>query len=201
MRLKIFFLFTMLFLIICFQNGYGQNYRKSNKPEVFFENIHIGDNLETCLAKGTVQYRHNSHKFKLNSDIVNQYFYYSNVKFDEKNIIKEAELKFHQPRSKKTAEEVFNFMTQYFCQRYSGMKTTEINEERLHEDYDMKCRHEGIKIVWETDKIKIILKSYYNTPDYTPIPRSSENEVVFDWGADAAKELKGNWVELNITAK
>ena len=55
--------------------------------------------------------------------------------------------------------------------------------------------------MWETDKIKILLNSYYNTPDYTPIPRSSENEVVFDWGADAAKELKGNWVELNITAK
>ena len=25
------------------------------KPEVLFENIYIGDNLETCLAKGTVQ--------------------------------------------------------------------------------------------------------------------------------------------------
>ena len=25
------------------------------KPEVLFENIYIGDNLETCLAKGTIQ--------------------------------------------------------------------------------------------------------------------------------------------------
>lgn len=171
------------------------------KPIVFFENINIGDNLETCLANGTIQYRNNDNEFKLNSDIVNKYFNYSDVQFDERNIIKEAVMKYHHTKSNNTAEEVFNFMTQYFCQRYSGMKTTEINEERLHEDYDMKCRHEGIKIVWETDKIKIILKSYYNTPDYTPIPRNSENEVVFDWGADAAKELKGNWVELNITAK
>jgi NSS family neurotransmitter:Na+ symporter len=27
------------------------------------------------------------------------------------------------------------------------------------------------------------------------------SSLTFDWGADAAKELKGNWVELNITAK
>ena len=37
--------------------------------------------------------------------------------------------------------------------------------------------------------------------EFTPLVKDSENEVVFDWGADAAKELKGNWVELNITAK
>ena len=190
LRKNFLFLILITFLFGC-----------QTSPEVFFENIYLGDNLEACLAKGAVQYRSNYNKFKLNNNIINRYFYYSDVQFDERNIIKEAVMKYHNTKSNNTAEEVCSFITQYFCQRYSGMKTTEINEERYHEDYDMKCRHKGIKTIWETNKLKIILKSYYNTPDYTPIPRKSKNEVVFDWGADAAKELKGNWIELNIIAK
>lgn len=189
----------MLFLLGCFQNCYGQNYRKSNKPEVFFDNIYIGDNLETCLAKGAVQYRHHDNKFKLNSNIVNKYFYYSDVRFDERNIIKEAELKFHQSKCENTAEEVFSLMTQYFCQRYTGMKTEIIKENIADDKWDIKYRQEGVRNIWETNKIRIILISYNIAPDYNYI--NSKSQGGYNWGADHAKEIQGKWVELNIIAK
>ena len=107
-----------------------------SKPEVFFENINVGDNLETCLAKGTVQNNPDYNKETLikndismielaNNHIANSYFTNSEVIFDRNNIIKEIVLKFQQDKKGKgkTAKEVFNYMTQYFCQRYQGMKT------------------------------------------------------------------------------
>lgn len=199
MRFKICFLTTMLFLIATYQNACGQNYRMFNKPEVFFENIYIGDDLETCLAKGAVQYRHSNNKFKLNNNIVNKYFYYSDVRFDERKIIKEAEMKFHQSKSVNTAEEVFSLMTQYFCQHYRGMKTEIINEDVVDNKWDIKYRQEGMRNIWETNNIKIILVSYNIAPDYNYI--NSKGHGGFNWGADHAKEIQGKWVELNIIAK
>ncbi len=169
-----------------------------SKPEVFFENIYLGDNLETCLAKGAVQYRSNDN-FKLNSNIINRYFYYSDVQFDERNIIKEAIMKYHYTKSNNTAEEVYSFMTQYFCQNYAGMITEIINENIVDKGWDIKYSKEGRMNIWETNKIKITLSSYGISPDYNYIYRNGHDG--YNWGAVHAKEIQGKWVELNIVAK
>lgn len=202
MKLKNILLCAMLFFLASCSKGEAQIYKNranQSKPEVFFENIYIGDNLETCLAKGTVQYHINDLLQLANTNVAMSYFTSSEVRFDNNNIIKEIHLLFKQRKDGKTGKDVFNFMTQYFCQRYKGMKTEKFCEEKLYQK--MKCTQDGMRIIWETDKMKIILKSYYSTPDYTPVIRKSENEVAFDWGKDIAEEIKGRWVELNIIAK
>lgn len=201
MTLKNFFLCTILFCLASCSKSEAQINKKQNKAEVFFENIYIGDNLETCLAKGAVQYQYyiNDLLQLANTNVAMNYFTSSEVRFDNNNIIKEIHLLFKQNNEGKSSKDVFDFMTQYFCQRYRGMKTEKFSEEKLYQK--MKCTQNGMKIIWETDKIKITLKSYYSTPDYTPVIRKSENEVAFDWGKDIAEEIKGRWVELNIIAK
>ena len=183
-------------IILCFTFFYlvGCN----TKPEVFFENIYLGDNLESCLAKGAVQYRSNDN-FKLNNNIINRYFYYSDVQFDERNIIKEAVMKYHHTMSYNTPEEVFSFMTQYFCQNYAGMITEIINENIVDKGWDIKYSKEGRMNIWETNKIKITLSSYCISPDYNYIYRNGHDG--FNFGAAHAKEIQGKWVELNIVAK
>ena len=188
--LRKFYLFLILitFLFGC-----------STSPEVFFENIYLGDNLEACLAKGAVQYRSNDNKFKLNNNIINRYFYYSDVQFDERNIIKEAVMKYHHTKNNNTAEEVYSFMTQYFCQNYAGMTTETINENIEDKGWDIKYSKEGLMNIWETNKIKITLSSYGISPDYNYIYRNGHDG--YNWGAAHAKEIQGKWVELNIIAK
>lgn len=131
-----------------------------SQPEVFFENINIGDNLDACLAKGTVQYNsdynkktvieNNISKIELaNNYIYDSYFTNSEVKFDKNDIIQEIVLKFQQDKKNtgKTAKEVYNYMTQYFCQRYQNMRTMTINEEIADKNYDkysVKFIQEGL---------------------------------------------------------
>ena len=85
MKLKNFLLCITLFLFA----GCQQNYRKQKQPEVLFENIYIGDNVETCLANGTVQInpdcnvntlapKFNNYMFELaNNNIANSNFTYT----------------------------------------------------------------------------------------------------------------------------
>ena len=215
MRLKSFILCFMLFLLIGSQNSNGQNYRRQNNSEVFFENIYIGDNLETCLAKGTVQYNPDykietiapNQKNMLElayNNIVDSYFSYTGVWFDKNNIVKEIELKFHQKENGKTAKEVFNFMTQYFCQRYQGMRTGTVKDQWTTESYELKYEKEGIKNIWETNKVRITLQFYYALR----IDKSTVYDKDGNWSLslsvreDMAKRYyDGNWVELNIIAK
>ncbi len=72
--------------------------KKQNKAEVFFEKIYIGDNLETCLAKGAVQYQYyiNDLLQLANTNVAMNYFTSSEVRFDNNNIIKEIHLLFKQ---------------------------------------------------------------------------------------------------------
>ena len=106
--------FISLYLIGC-----------QSQPVVLFENIYIGDTLESCLANGTVQHNPDynietlapnfKNQFELsNSSLANSNFSYTGVWFDNNHIVKSIELSFHQKESGKTAKEVFNFMTQYF---------------------------------------------------------------------------------------
>ena len=75
------FLYTMLFFLF------------GNSKEIFFENINVGDDLETCLANGSVQYKNNGISLELpSSNIATNYFTYNVVKFDQDNIIKEIKL-------------------------------------------------------------------------------------------------------------
>lgn len=186
------------------------------KPEVLFENIYIGDNLETCLAKGTIQNnpdynvktlapKFDNNMFELsNSNIANANFTYTGVEFDGNNIVKEISLKYHQKETGKTAKEVFNYMTQYFCQRYQGMKTEEVNDEWETDSYNLKYQKKGMKNIWETNKLKIILQSY----DAIRKDKSSTYDENGQWSLslsvreDVAKRYyNGNWVELDIIAK
>ena len=173
------------------------------KPEVFFEDIYVGDDIETCLAKGCVQYKNNDpSSFKLSPfSQAMQYFTYSDVSFGENGIIKEIYLSYRQLKGGRSALDVFNYMTQYFSQRYDGMKTQAVNEDKIHPKYNMKYNQEGMQVLWESSKVKISLISSYNTPDYTPVAPKAPNEVNFDWGAGIADEIRGNWVELSIIAK
>ena len=235
----------MLFLLVACQNSNESNDRQSNKAEVFFENIYVGDNLESCLAKGAVQFNtdykaessvseQNSMLELVNNNIAISYFPFAGVWFDNDNIVNRIELKFHQieqtesdkakssskifisPQeieSDKTAKEVFNFMTQYFCQRYQGLKT-----ERVKENWDLgknslKFRKEGIKNIWETNKVKIILQFYNNLrTDSDPVVWPGDDGI-YNTGEEVgalvansyksrrAKKYIGNWVEVYILAK
>jgi hypothetical protein len=186
------------------------------KPEVLFENINVGDNLETCLANGTIQNnpdyniktlapKFDNEMFELaNNNIANSNFTYTGVEFDENNIVREIKLKFHQKETGKTAKEVFNYMTQYFCQQYQGMKTEEVNEEWETDSYNLKYQKKGMKNIWETNKLKIILKSY----NAIRIDKSSTYDENGQWSLylsareDVAKiYYNGNWVELIISVK
>ena len=103
-------------------------------PETFFENINVGDNIETCMAKGAVRYQ-NGYDYKLaNNYIADTFFSYNNVKFDSQNIINEIKLSIHRKDDASAAKDLFSFMTQYFCQRYSGMKTAKISEDKTAEN-------------------------------------------------------------------
>ena len=80
---------TLLFLVGC-----------QTQPEVFFENINIGDNLETCLAKGVIKYKFDHHydngkRLALSDNITTNYLPYTEVKFDDNNIVKELEFSRH----------------------------------------------------------------------------------------------------------
>lgn len=192
MRLLSSFLIITIFLIGC-----QTNRKPLLDKDVFFEQICVGDNLETCLANGTVQYSPRNELKLANIDIVRNNFTYTAVKFDEKNIIKEIELTFRKKVENKSSEEVFSFMTQYLCQRYKGFKSEKISNEMRHELFDLSYWQEGIQNIWQTDKITIILKSYENRP----IPNTYYSELEYNTAKSAAREIEGGWVKLNIIAK
>lgn len=196
-----------------------QNVGSQNKPVVLFENIYVGDNLETCLAKGYVQYNPDYNNETLiesdismielaNNYIASTYFTNSGVVFGKNNIVKEIKLKFQQKKTGKTAKDVFNYMTQYFCQRYQGMETEILNIEKEDDRYKecrVKFKQEGLVNIWETAKIKIILKSYDNTlmdrynVHKTFNPESFDALGYLTWLDIDSKE--GKWIELNIIVK
>lgn len=171
------------------------------QPEVLFENINVGDNLETCLAKGTIKYKFDHHydngkRLVLADNIATNYLPYTEVKLDDNNIIKELEFKLHS--DDKTVEEAFSFMTQYFCQRYENMTSEKIDEVKDDGNY----RELGSKNIWETNKIKIILSSYDNIVDWQAIARNVKKAGSDGWVENQfAKEIQGYWVELTITIK
>ena len=192
MKLMMTFLYTMLFFLF------------GNSKEVFFENINVGDNLETCLANGYVQYKRNSSSLELaNGNVAMNYFTFSEVKFNQNNTINEIVCTFHQGKaSKRTSPEVFNFMVQYFCQRYKGIRTEEIHEKKEKEGWKITYKQDGIKHTWETNKVRIVLQSYHNT--LLEYERNIGNDFNLFGAVNseiAEKEVYGDWVELRILAK
>ena len=184
---------TLLFLVGC-----------QPKSEILFENINIGDNLETCLAKGAIKYIFDHHydngkRLALSDNITTNYLPYTEVKFDDNNIIEELEFSRHADYE--AVEETFNFMTQYFCQRYKNMVTEKIDEVKEKGNY----RQIGNKNIWETNKIKIILSSYNNMVDWQVVARNIEKSGSDRWDAwvenEKAKNIQGYWAKLSITAK
>lgn len=174
-----------------------------SQPEVLFEKINIGDNLENCLAQGTVCYGDNEpDTFELaNSNIANSYFSNSEVKFDGNNIVKEIRLTFHQEAPHKTAKDVFNYMTQYFCQRYQSMKAEEVDTVQIDRESHIEYSQTGIKHIWNTDNIKVVMMSYTNVVldrTYRPDPSGADFHWVWAWAVD---NIEGNYVELIISTK
>ena len=174
------------------------------KPEVLFENINVGDNLETCLSKGAVVQtrRHQENIFELgNNNIASTYFDKNEVKFDSNNKVKEIELSYHEQKKGKSAQEVYNYMTQYFCQLYKGIKTKKLNE--AWELHGFSWEKEGMQNIWETNQIKITLNFYLNKPIYgqdesTGNYNSLGRKVASYWERNT---YGGEWVELKITIK
>lgn len=185
-----------------------------SQPEVLFENIYIGDTLESCLAKGTIQHNPDynvktlapnfKNMFELaNSNIASSNFSHTGVWFDENNIVKEIELTFHQKNTGKTAKEVFNYMTQYFCQRYQGMKTDDVSEIWKTDSYNLEYEKKGMQNIWETNNIKIILKSYDNFRVDQPYVDNGQNWSLYSSVREDVARMyyNGSWVTLNIIAK
>lgn len=185
-----------------------------SQPEVLFENIYIGDTLESCLANGTIQHNPDyniktlapnfKNQFELaNSSLADSNFSNTGVWFDNNHIVKSIELSFHQKESGKTAKEVFNFMTQYFCQRYQGIRTETLNEQWITDSYELKYEKEGVRNIWETDKLKITLLSYDNIRIDKPYVYNGNNWSLYDSVREDVARLyfDGNWVELKIIVK
>lgn len=185
-----------------------------SQPELLFENIYIGDTLESCLANGTVQHNPDyniktlapnfKNQFELaNCSLANSYFSNTGVWFDNNNIVKSIEFSFHQKETGKTAKEVFNFMTQYFCQRYHGMRTDTVNEQWETDSYELKYEKEGVRNIWETDKLIITLLSYDNIRIDKSYAYNGNNWSLYDSVREDVARLyfDGNWVELKIEVK
>lgn len=185
-----------------------------SQPEVLFENIYIGDTLESCLANGTIQHNPDyniktlapnfKNQFELaNCSLANSYFSNTGVWFDNNNIVKSIEFSFHQKETGKTAKEVFNFMTQYFCQRYHGMRTDTVNEQWEIDSYELKYEKEGVRNIWETDKLIITLLSYDNIRTDKSYAYNGNNWSLYDSVREDVARLyfDGNWVELKIAVK
>ena len=185
-----------------------------SQPEALFENIYIGDTLESCLANGTVQHNPDynietlapnfKNQFELsNSSLANSNFSYTGVWFDNNHIVKSIELSFHQKETGKTAKEVFNFMTQYFCQHYHGMRTDTVNEQWETDSYELKYEKEGVRNIWETDKLIITLLSYDNIRIDKSYAYNGNNWSLYDSVREDVARLyfDGNWVELKIEVK
>lgn len=136
------------------------------QSKMFFENIHIGDNLEKCIANGLVESTDgvtawNNHEWKLTDSNLNNYFQRTGVVFDNNNIIKEIELLASDYKNGNNENDVnvkrsFNYILRYFAQRYFGMKQKQINTKDTS-----SCLYEvGTEYVWETSNLIIQVKLY-----------------------------------------
>jgi hypothetical protein len=157
----------MLFFLVACQNSYGQNYRKS----VFFENIYIGDNIETCLAKGTVQYNpdyNNETIIKNNISMIEL----ANNNIDIKNVgfsILNQPLKFFG-RISKEAEADLHLLAENLslkglliaCGQATLLKENPVNSGSITLKADIVGRLNKIKPTAQADLNNIEIKNLYS---------------------------------------
>lgn len=138
------------------------------QPQVFFENFNIGDKLEKCLASGLIQSSGGPHagtpfEWELTDPNIKTYFQRTGVVFDNNNNIKEIDLlaskyKYHDGYPNVDVGNSFNYMLQYFSQRYSGMKKGEFNTK----DDTTYCLYEvGTEYVWNTPDLTIRVQLFH----------------------------------------
>lgn len=138
------------------------------QPQVFFEKINIGDKLEKCLANGLFQSSGGPHagtpfEWELTDSDIKTYFQRTGVVFDNNNTIQEIELLAYNYTNLNTNQNVdvsrsFNYMLQYFSQRYSGMKKGEFNTK----DDTTYCLYEvGTEYVWNTPDLTIRVQLFH----------------------------------------
>lgn len=149
---------TTLFSCANSSNCYAQDTKGT-----FFGPISCGDNLEKCIQNGWVQHTGGetlwlSYDWKLTDSNITSHFPRAGVVFDSRNIIQEIHListNHNYIDPKDDTEEAFNYMLQYFCQRYKGMKQRDYYKSTNHCLYDT-----GIEYFWETQNLVIRLRHY-----------------------------------------
>lgn len=142
--------------------GNGLLYAQNRKP-VFFGAISCGDNLEKCITNGWVQHTGGetawlSYDWKLIDSNITSRFPRAGVVFDSRNIIQEIHListNLNSGSPKDDTKGAFNYMLQYFCQRYSGMKKKDVYEREGECLYNV-----GTEYYWETPYIHIRLRHF-----------------------------------------
>ena len=150
-----------LFFIIIGNNAFAQS-------KVFFDNISVGDNLEKCIAKGLVESTGGPNagtpfEWELTDSNIKIHFQRTGVVFDNNNIVKEIELLASDYTNKNNRKSVdvkksFNYMLQYFSQRYTGMKQRDFKTEGIS-----SCLYDvGKEYYWETSNLLIKVQLYNN---------------------------------------
>lgn len=134
------------------------------QPKVFFEKFNIGDKLEECLANGLIESSGGQFEWELTDSDIKTYFQRTGVVFDNNNTIQEIELLAYNYTNLNTNQNVdvsrsFNYMLQYFSQRYSGMKKGEFDTK----DDTTYCLYEvGTEYVWNTPDLTIRVQLFHS---------------------------------------
>lgn len=174
------------------------------QPQVFFENFNIGDKLEKCLANGLIQSSGGPHagtpfEWELTDPNIKSYFQRTGVVFDNNNNIKEIELlaskyKYHDGYPNVDVGKSFNYMLQYFSQRYSGMEKGEFNTKD-----DTSCLYEvGTEYVWNTSYLTIKVQLYHTV--YNATAHAKKNSSLGDVCMDE-RMRSGAFARVKITKK
>ncbi len=154
---------------------------------MFFENISVGDNLEKCIAKGLVESTGGPHagtpfEWELTDSNIKIYFQRTGAVFDNNNIIKEIELLASDYTNKNNRKSVdvkksFNYMLQYFSQRYTGMKQRDFKTEGVS-----SCLYDvGKEYYWETSNLLIKVHFIVTSTMRKLMPNKTEHLEIFVW--------------------
>lgn len=149
---------TTLFSCANSSNCYAQDTKGT-----FFGPISCGDNLEKCIQNGWVQHTGGEtawlwYDWKLTDSNITSHFPRAGVVFDSRNTIQEIHListNLNRYAPHDDTEGAFNYMLQYFCQQYKGMKKKDVYE-KIDE-----CRYKsGVEYSWSTQFLNIRLRHY-----------------------------------------
>lgn len=192
---------TLAFCLICSCQTNAQK-----QDESLYGNIYLTDNIETCLAKGTVQSTRksivNPTGFTLaNNSFIGIPFEKSAVKFNNNNNIEYVKLStkhgYKESNVSDNTESIFNQALQNLCRQYSNMQMYTIDKTIEGDGYIRRMQGQGYK--WETTNKIIKLEHYtgsiYNTENLNMNAGLSITLAIYK------EEYCGNFVELTFEKK